>query len=65
MEASENVHLISEQAFNDDESPIWLLANSMELRPSWEVDRSSAVKEIPRILQNMKVRYRLNIPKQL
>jgi len=36
------------------------MTNSVEKRPSWEVNRSSAVQEVPRILQNLKVHYRIH-----
>jgi hypothetical protein len=33
------------------------LTNSMELRPSWNTDNSSAIQEIPSILRNPMVHY--------
>jgi hypothetical protein len=38
----------------------YLLAHSMEHRPSWETRRFSASWEIPRILWNPKVHYRIH-----
>ena len=35
------------------------LNHSMEQSPSWEANRFSASQEIPRILQNTKVHYRI------
>jgi hypothetical protein len=35
------------------------LTNYMEQSPSWEANRSSATQEIPRILWNPKVHYRI------
>jgi len=40
----------------------YLLSYSMEQRPSWEANRSSANQEIPRILQNPKFHYRIHNP---
>jgi hypothetical protein len=37
-----------------------LLSNSMEQSPSWETNSSSASQEIPHILCNPKVRYRIH-----
>jgi hypothetical protein len=37
----------------------YLLTYSMEQSPSWEANRSSASQEIPRILRNSKVHYRI------
>jgi hypothetical protein len=34
--------------------------NSMEQSPSWDANRSSATKEIPHILCNLKVHYRIH-----
>ena len=36
------------------------ITNSMEQRPSWEANRSSASQEIPRIVRNSKVYYRIH-----
>jgi hypothetical protein len=38
----------------------YLLTHSMEQRPSWEANRFSASQEIPRILWNQKVHYRIH-----
>jgi hypothetical protein len=38
---------------------LWELTNSMEQSPSWEANRSSAAQQIPRILWNPKVHYRV------
>jgi hypothetical protein len=37
----------------------WILTNSTEQRPSWEANSFSASQEIPRILWNPKVHYRI------
>ena len=39
---------------------IYYLINSVEQSPSWEAKISSATQEIPRILCNTKVRYRIH-----
>ena len=39
---------------------IYLLTYSMEQSPSWEANRFSASQEIPRILWNPKVHYRIH-----
>jgi hypothetical protein len=54
MDRSKNAHLfISEKEINHGNSPILTMADSMELGPSWEVNSCSAIKEIPRMLQNI------------
>ena len=37
-----------------------IITNSMDQSPSWEADWFSAIKEIPHILWNQKIRYRIH-----
>jgi len=43
-------------------SPVQPLTYSMDQSPSWETNQLTGSQEIPRILCNPKVHYRINVP---